>query len=370
MVSDVLDSQPAVPAEEGVIDITPDTAQPDGMDELGGMAPNASDRVAPQDVDYTAQPDGVTVERRKTDTGEIAVATDGEKTQVVAVVSDGDQAMVLKAEGDGMSADEAKDMADDLAKIGNGEKPKPKVAWVGRTKKRARDDSLDAAEAEVIAAAADGVVTPAEAEKAGTAAGQVLAEAQQDTPDNPAPKRSYRSRSDIDAAIRELCDDPAKMQQLLNRAKGSADESQRQDRAAKARGGDTDGDGKTVTPEAASAASAVLTAARESRPAKPRGDPKPRAADVELLRRAVTECKTTDPSAPVAAEAKKFLSSSAPDKVQFRSKSPAGSSSTTDADFANLMRGSGKTEKAGRTRNKSGKSTRRRRAPKPVVSYG
>ena len=169
------------------------------------------------------------------------------------------------------------------------------------------EDDLDAAEAEVLEVVSDGVVTPAEAEEAKSEAGRILAEVAQDTPDNPAPRRAYDSQEEIDVAIRELCDDPEKMRELLDRAKADAAEAEAERVVA---GGQRDGDrdGRVVSESAASAAADVLAQARENAPDSPRKAPrKARAADIDLLRRAVEACDVNDPSGPVAIEAMKFL---------------------------------------------------------------
>ena len=226
-----------------------------------------------------------------------------------------------------------------------------------------RQGGLRADEAQVRAAAADGVITAAEAETASGAAGRVMAAAEKDTPDGPAPKKGYDSRDDINRRIEEICNDPEQMRQLLERAKASRQKSA-QEQAA-------DG-GETVTGESRSAAAQVLNRARQDSPAggRPQRPPKARISDEELLRRAVDSCQLHDPSAPVAEEAKKFLRSSGARKVQFRSKSPRPSS-PADTGLASFLAGSGsgRKESSGRTRTKSGKSTRRRAAPSPVITY-
>jgi len=168
-------------------------------------------------------------------------------------------------------------------------------------------DDLDAAEAEVLEVVSDGVVTPAEAEEAKSEAGRILAEVAQDTPDDPAPRRAYDSEEDIEATIRELCDDPEKMRELLDRAKADAAEAETEREVA---GGQRDGDrdGRVVSESAASAAADVLAQARDNAPSKPRKAPrKARESDINLLRAAVETCDVNDPSGPVAIEAMKFL---------------------------------------------------------------
>ena len=126
-------------------------------------------------------------------------------------------------------------------------------------------DDLDDEEAQVLEAVADGVVTPAEAEELKSEAGRILAEVAQDTPDSPAPRRAYGSSAEISARIRELCDDPDELQELLARARADAAEAAQETRMAKQNRGDGDGDGNTVTESAASAAADVLAQARRER---------------------------------------------------------------------------------------------------------
>ena len=108
-------------------------------------------------------------------------------------------------------------------------------------------DDLDDEEAQVLEAVADGVVTPAEAEELKSEAGRILAEVAQDTPDSPAPRRAYDSNSEISARIRELCDDPEELQELLARARADAGEAAQERQTARQNQGDGDGDGNTVT---------------------------------------------------------------------------------------------------------------------------
>ena len=152
--------------------------------------------------------------------------------------------------------------------------------------------SVAAAEAQVKAVAADGEVTAAEAGETASAAGKVLNAAEADTPDSPEPKRSYDSGDDIARLVEEICNDPARMQELLERAKLSRHKAQREQ---------ADDDGQTVSPEARSAAGKVLNRLRQDSPSPPeagRKSQKARISDVDLLRRAVNKCKITDPSGP------------------------------------------------------------------------
>ena len=164
-----------------------------------------------------------------------------------------------------------------------------------------KPDSVAAAEAEVKAVAADGEVTAAEAEATASAAGKVLNAAEADTPDSAEPKHSYDSGDDIARRVEEICNDPARMQELLERAKLSRHRAEREV---------ADDDGQTVSPEARSAAGRVMNRLRQDSPSPQGADRKSRKAhisDVDLLRRAVDQCKITDPSGPIAREAKAFL---------------------------------------------------------------
>ena len=169
-------------------------------------------------------------------------------------------------------------------------------------------DDLDDEEAQVLEAVADGVVTPVEAEELKSEAGRILAEVAQDTPDSPAPRRAYDSSAEISARIRELCDDPDELQELLARARADASESAQETRMAEQNRGDGDGDGNTVTESAASAAADVLAQARENTPDKPRTEPnKVRKTDLELLQAVMDDCDTEDISGPVRLELASFL---------------------------------------------------------------
>lgn len=169
-------------------------------------------------------------------------------------------------------------------------------------------DDLDDEEAQVLEAVADGVVTPAEAEELKSEAGRILAEVAQDTPDSPAPRRAYGSSAEISARIRELCDDPDELQELLARARAVAAEAAKETQTARQNRGDGDGDGNTVTDSAASAAADVLAQARKNAPDKPRTEPdKVRKSDLELLQAVIEDCDSEDLAGPVRLEVAGFL---------------------------------------------------------------
>ena len=223
-----------------------------------------------------------------------------------------------------------------------------------------KPDSLAAAETQVKAVAADGEVTAAEAGETASAAGKVLNAAEADTPDSPEPRRSYDSGDDIARLVEEICNDPARMQELLERAKLSKHKAEREQ---------ADDDGQTVSPEARSAAGKVMNRLRQNSPSPPGADRKSRKArisDVDLLRRAVNQCKVTDPSGPVAREAKAFLAASAPNPIRFRSKAPAPAAQAFPPSAQG--RGSGGTQKSTRKAAKA-PASRRLRTAKPVISY-
>ena len=155
--------------------------------------------------------------------------------------------------------------------------------------------------AQVEAVTADGVVTSAEAEETASAAARVMSAAERDTPDSPEPERGYDSEKSIAQRIRELCHDPAEMQEVLARARDSRTAAGRQRR------GDT---GIQVPSDARTAASAVMQRRRaDSGPTTPKGPRQVRISDVDMLRRAVEHCGPDDAAAVVAKQAREFLAS-------------------------------------------------------------
>ena len=85
---------------------------------------------------------------------------------------------------------------------------------------------------------------------------------------------------------------------------------------------------------------------------------------MDLLRKAVDQCKLSDPSGPVAEEARQFLASSELGKVRFRSKAPQRQPEAVGAGTLAQRGSSGKPSRA-----KSPRPKGRRRVPTPVITH-